>query len=223
MKLSNRFLALIVIMAIALSGFSTFTLLNKLSQLPAQEITGKAGSSGIGRVNFTVASSVSITLTNNAIDFGTGYVNSSKCATNATLNAGQSYNDSDGPINTCWIQTVGSAQPTSFLIENDGNVNIILKVTGPDQRNFLNYTGSYPNNLTWRARNSEPGACAGGTGTFQQLYTSFNGVQKDACTNMTYQPSGNDELAIDIQLIIPSDIKPGEYKNSSIEFTAVQS
>jgi hypothetical protein len=175
-------------------------------------------------VNFTVQSSISIVLTNSVIDFGTGYVNSSKavCNTNATLNAGPTYNDTEN--NDCW--TDQTAVPVSFNVQNDGNVNVDLKVIGPDQRAFLNYTKSQPNNLTWKARNNESNTCIGtaGAGLTAGALTwqDFGGTLKSICTNMTYQPSTQDEIAVDIKLIIPVDINPGLRTNSSIEFQAIQ-
>jgi hypothetical protein len=220
--ISNRTLALLLVTSIIASlGFTLYGL-NGMTKNP---VTGRA-SSGSGRVNLTVASSVSITLTSSAIDFGTGYVNSSsssKCGTNATLNAGQTYNDTENVVNTCWVQTIGTAQPTSLKIENDGNVNVQLSVVGPAEAQFFNsYGGSYPYNLTWRARASEAGSCVTGAVSFQQAYTNFGGTSKAVCSNMTYQPGTSDELAIDVKLTIPANIVPGAYSNSTIIFTAVQ-
>ncbi len=210
--MSNKALAFILVASIVITlGFTVFT----LNELSAQRITGFA-SSGQGRVNFTVQSSVSIVLTNSIIDFGSGYVNSSKCGTNATLFAGATYNDTEN--NDCWVDTANAA-PVSFNIQNDGNRNIQLQVIGPDQRAFLNYSGSSPNNLTWRARNNETTSCVAGA-TFQTAYTDFGGALKTVCSNMTYQPSSQDEVAVDIQVVIPVDILPGLRTNSTVDFQA---
>ncbi len=216
MEISNKLLALLVVVAMGLSAVSTFTLLSRLSIIQAQEpFTGKATSQQ-GTVNFTVQSSVSIVLTNSIVDFGSGFVNTSKCGTNATLFAGATYNDTEN--NDCWVDTVNAA-PVSFNIQNDGNRNVQLQVIGPDQRAFLNYSGSYPNNLTWRARNNESTSCVGGA-TFQTAYTDFGGALKTVCSNMTFQPNNQDEIAVDIQIVIPADITPGKRENSTVDFQA---
>jgi hypothetical protein len=221
--ISNRTLALLLVTSIIVSlGFTLYS----LNGITRDAVTGRVGSTGSGRVNLTVASSVSISLVNSAIDFGTGYVNSSKstCNTNATLNAGANYNDTEGAADTannCWSQTVGSVTPKGLQIENDGNVNVLLTMVGPDVHNFLNYStsGSYPRNFSWRARDNQT-ACATGA-TLQSTYIVFNGSSQNVCSNFSYQPNANDELGIDVRLVIPVDIKPGTYSNSSIVFTAV--
>ena len=169
----------------------------------------------MGNVTLTVTSTVSILLTTSSVDFGSGFVNTSTCTTNATLNAGQSYNDSNNV--DCWT---GTTQPTSLILENDGNKNATVRVFAENESGFFSgYAGSNPYNFSFRARNHEASTCASG---LQSTYTNFGGTNRTVCSDMLYQ-AANDVLGIDIQVVVPADLASGTYENSTIEFTAIQS
>jgi hypothetical protein len=153
----------------------------------------------------------------NLVDFGSGFVNSTRCPTNATLYAGQTYNDSEGI--DCWSDNLAS--PTSMILINEGNTNVSVTVRGPSEQSFFNnYSGIDPYNLTWRVRESEAGSCSDG---LQSNYQAFGGISKVVCSDLLFF-SSNNEIAIDIRLTIPShNLTAGSYDNSSIVFTAVGS
>ncbi|MEM4397282.1 MAG: hypothetical protein QW757_01495 [Candidatus Woesearchaeota archaeon] len=216
--ISNRTLALFLVLSIVVSLGATIYTLNKLNP----GITGKVTQSG--KVNLTVQNSISILLLNNLIDFGVGYVNTScnEIHNNgknfSNLTAGSSYIDNSD----CWVAD-NIYQPTSFIIENNGNVNVSLKVAGPSPGAFFSgYTGVFEKNLTLIARNNEPNSCASG------LYSwpTYNWVEfsenKTICNNLKYYPDSEDSIAIDVNVLIPVDLQSGVYENSSIEFFAQQ-
>ena len=216
-NISNRTLAILLVTAIVVSLGATVTTLNRLSSGP----TGKANYD-MGEVQLEVSDTVSIILLNDTIDFGSGYVNDS-CggggATYAVLNAGATYNDTDG--DDCWT---ASETPTSIHIENDGNLNVTLKVYGPTNLSFFTtggapYGESNPYGIEFRARDYEAGSCDTSTGgTFQQTWLNFGGQNQTICDD--FQHSSTDELAIDVRVVIPSDLGSGVYQNNTIEFTA---
>ena len=236
MALSNKTLTYLVILAMSVSFFSTLTLLNRLKNFSVpEEITGKAQSVQ-GEINLTVESAISIILRNASIDFGSGFVNTSgpkatPCANFATLNITYNggnplYVDSSG--NDCWNSFI-PGQPTEpispFLIENEGNQNVTLTVTGPTPLDFFNNEAGLTNpayyDLSWKGVNIEANACSV-PGDFTDTWTTFGGTQT-ICDNDRFGfISGADELAVDIQVQIPTTgLSPGtEYKNSTITFTA---
>ncbi len=222
MKLSNKVLAIVVVFAISLSLFSTMVILNRLSTLQRMPTTTGKANYDMGDVRLEISSVVSIVLLNDTIDFGSGYVNDSCLASvnNATLTAGETYDDTSG--NDCWTAT---EEPTSLHIENDGNENVTLKVYGPTNESFFEgtdtipYSGTNPYALRFRARDYEAGSCDVSTGgSFQDAWIDFNGVNRTICDDFLYQ--NTDELAVDVLVIIPVDLSTDTYQNSTIEFTA---
>ena len=236
MRLSNKTLSFLVILAMSLSLVSTLSLLNRIqSVLPsAEELTGRAQFAQ-GEVNLTVETAISIILWNNTIDFGKGHVNTSGpkvavCANYANLSirwdgGALTYNDTSD--NDCW-NSVDVGQPTTpthpFTIENEGNQNVTLSVLGPTPVDFFNNEPTSPEyyNLSWQGENMEANACSV-AGDFETDWTTFSGVTQTICANERYGfVSGADDLAVNIAVQIPTTgLTAGtEYKNSSITFTA---
>lgn len=222
--ISNRTLALLLVTAIVISLGTTVYTLNMLGQ-GASGPTGRA-SSDTGQVNLTVESTLSIKLNGlNKIDFGSGYVNSScirGTSANLTVDASGYADQGD-----CWAsQVVAPNEPTQpFRIENDGNQNVTLQIRCPDPRAFFMsgstpYGGANPYNLTWKGRANETSvACpaASLTSTWGQCSGSFQTVCN---TNFNYFPDSADEVAVDINVVIPVGLTAQEYKNASITFRA---
>lgn len=210
--ISNRTLAIFLVMAIVVSLGVTIYSLNKLTPY---SITGQAQSVP-GKVNLSVQNSISILLYNNTVDFGSGYVNTS-CVeivggkNYANLTAGSTYIDTGD----CWT---GTTEPTSIIVENNGNVNVSVSIRGPNPLTFFgNYAGSYDYNLTAKARNNEANSCVG---TLQQTYIQLDS-NSTFCTRLKYYPDSEDTLAIDINVLIPVDLPQGTYENNTIEFYAI--
>lgn len=220
MEISNKFLAFVIAFSIVVSLSSTFFYMDKLSKLPIKT-TAKA-TTEVGKINLTVQNSISIALLNSVIDFGSGFVNTSCAQINldgrnyANLTAGASFID----VTDCWT---GNTTPTSFVIENNGNVNVSVKVVGPSALDFFNnYAGGYEYNLTVITRQQESNSCTNG------LYSwpTYNPVELSEnvtlCQNLKYYPDSEDSIAIDVNVLIPVDLDTGTYENSSIEFYATQ-
>jgi hypothetical protein len=215
--ISNKFLALFVIVAIGISAISTMTLMSKINNI-GSDFTGRATTQH-GEVQVTIESTVSIILRESVVNFGTGYVNGS-CnfpieTNNATLIAAETHTN----LNDCW--TNRTAQPTSLRLENDGNRNASVTIKGPLPAAFFGgYSGAHPHDLAWSSRDSsgEAGACAQG---LVSTFTSFDGTDQNICQRLRFDPSTQDEISIDIMVVIPTDLPPGLYEDSTIEFTAV--
>ena len=230
--ISNRTLALLLVTAIVVSLGATVYTLNVMSGVGVPP-TGRAQSEA-GEVNLSVESAISIILHNNTIDFGLGFVNTTApkdtqtCAGYANLSirydsgAGTYYDEND-----CWTSLIAN-QPTEpswpFTIENEGNQNVTLQVLGPEPIDFFNNDADLTNtsnyNLSWQGENMEANACSGGDLT--TAWTTFSGAQQTICANSHYgYVSDADDLAVNIKVIIPAvGLDAGEYKNSSITFTA---
>ena len=234
--ISNRTLALLLVTAIVVSLGTTVYTLNVMSgvRLP----TGRAGSE-LGEVNLSVESAISILLWNSTIDFGVGFVNTTGvkaplCTNWANLSirwaggpTAGTYADTGG--SDCWNSFI-SGQPTEpthpFTIENEGNQNVTLFITGPTPLDFFNNEAGLTEpayyNLSWQGENMEANACSV-AGDFETGWTTFSGAQQTVCANERYGfVAGADDLAINIAVQIPtSGLSVGtEYKNSSITILA---
>ncbi len=230
MKFSNKTLTFLVILAMSVSLISTLYLIYTIQIIFSNPsyLTGKAPS-GTGEINLTTESVISIELYNNSIDFGSGFVNTTKC-TNATLSISydgglNTYNDSNG--NDCWRGTTGADVPAPlnmFKIVNTGTQNVTLTVRGPKPIDF--FTGINPPtaspdlyNLSWQGENIDNGCTTG----LVTAWMFFNGTYQIICPNfgLGYIPTNN-EVAINVKVQIPgSGVDTGrEYSNDSIEFTA---
>jgi hypothetical protein len=216
--ISNKSLVFLVILSIGISAVTTLALMNKLNTIP-QIATGGATTQH-GNITLEIESTLSIVLRESVVNFGSGYVNGScrfnegEATNNATLTAGETFEN----LNGCW--TNQTALPTSLRLENDGNMLANVLVKGPSDVHFFNdYSGTNPFGLLWKARDStgEVGACSG---TLQEEFTGFDDTEKSVCTALSFDPSTQDEISIDVRVIIPADLEPGIYQNSTIEFTA---
>ena len=191
------------------------------------ELTGKLPTAS-GEVNLTVQQFVSIILWNNTIDFGAGSVNNTLPCNNATIairwDTGLlTYDDADN----CWINTTNGNPPQPshpFTLENEGNENVTLTVTGPTPTDFFTASGppaADPSlyNLSWAGENMDNGCTSG----LVQTWTAFNGSEQTICDNNYFGfVAGDDDLAVNIRVQIPAQgiDKNQEYKNDSIVFTA---
>ena len=223
--ISNRALALLLVSAIVISLGATVYTLNKLesSKLP----TGMA-QSGLGTVNLTVESTLSILMQGlTIIDFGKGYVNSS-CTyptfANLTVND-LGYTDNGD----CWTSMVSPPnQPNQpFRIENDGNKNATLAIACPAPGIFFSgYTGGNAYNLSFKGRNNKTNSCrAANLNSKWTICGSYGTGFQNICNETAFNyapsgPTGNDEIAVDINIVIPDGLGFQEYKNSTITFRA---
>ncbi|MBN1503393.1 hypothetical protein JW930_07675 [Candidatus Woesearchaeota archaeon] len=214
--ISNRTLATLLIAAIVVSLAGTLTSLNRLSRLG---ISGR-GTTETGSTNVTVLNALSITLTENSVDFGVGRVNDTAVCANrgfANMVSGDNtYND----VTECWIESSGGSPATGFIVENDGNINASVSIRGPTNAHFFeSYSGSNPYGLWWSANSSDDG-CVGWRN--DSTYIQFD--QNDTlCTNIVWDNTLNDDtLAVMVNITVPKDLPDGDYENTSITFYAVQ-
>ncbi|MEM3374213.1 MAG: hypothetical protein QXE31_03240 [Candidatus Woesearchaeota archaeon] len=215
---SNKFLAFVIMLSIFFSVSSTFLLMNQLNKIAISTYpTAKA--TEMGRINLSVQNSISIALLNSVIDFGVGFINSSCDEINlngktfANLTAGLTFIDNTD----CWT---GNTTPTSFIIENNGNVNVSVSVRGPSAKSFFNnYNGALGYNLTVVARENEANSCATGLYTWPWVELSENVT---LCQRLKYYPDTEDSIAVDVNVLIPVDLPAGTYENSTIEFYTTQ-
>jgi hypothetical protein len=157
-----------------------------------KEMTGKASA----YVNLSVSSSVTINLTRDSVEWGSGRVDIG--STNATL---YTQGDNNASVsNGNW--SVNSAK--AFVVENTGNINVSLSLQNAKNANdfFASVSGlnqEYKLNVT----NKEAGGCSG------DLLNIWIDVNKTSggtkyCTQLSSLDS-KDEVFIDVWLMVPYD------------------
>jgi len=214
--ISNNTLAILLVTAIVVSLGATVYTFNQIGRID-EAPTGRA--TGEGNVTLKVESAVSMKLLTSIVDFGTGFVNTSLTPCEKTANLSVT-NSGYGDPENCWTSLSGSDpnEPTrQFQIENDGNVNLSVTITGPTTDSFFNgyiaaSSNDYTHNVSWKLWDNESACTEDGATT----WTPFDGTQDSLCGNLNYDPSTADNVYIDIQAIIPSDLGEGTYTNSSI-------
>lgn len=207
-ELSNRALAVLLVLTIVVSIGGTLISLNSIPR-------GTVGyvSSAQGTTQLTIQSLTEITLTDNAVDFGTCNLNSSQTITyHSNASTGQSLED---PDSTCT-----GTFPDNMTLENTGNryVNLTISsnVTGASFVDASSGLGS----LYFVMGNKEAGACSDG---LIVEFTNFSLADHNYTFCNNFSPAnGEDEISIAYKVELPPDTKDGT-KTATITIAAEDS
>ncbi len=220
--ISNKTLAILIGIAIIVSVIGILSVPGRTT------ITGAAINTTTGTANVTIQSITQITLVNNTVDFGVGFVNGSDVACTLESNRSSKLNASNG--STAGVPCQGFNAPAIgpfFLLDNNGNVNVSVTMNGTfaNARAFLcnaslgnqNCTQFAPE-YTFGFDNFESGSCDdasfGATGFTRHL----NITAQTICGNFDFNAASN-SLKIPIRLMIPRDSIQGA-RTDSVLFTA---
>ncbi len=224
--ISNRTLATLLIAAIVISLGGTVISLNRLSRIttPAQQITGMAQTSG-GQVNLTVQSSLSIVLTANSIDFGTGWINGSNPAcVGATGGANLSTEGTGSNTNSCWINDSGiigqAPNPVfnDFIIENDGTINATVMLSGQTNITTLGNRAPDYTRYAWKLDSTTLSNCHRTPAAGWYEFASNSTI----CQNLPWEDA-NDHLVVDVWVRFPANQTAGGYGDNTVLFQAFSS
>lgn len=205
--LSNKALALLLLVAIVVSVGGTLFTLDRVTKVGSA--TGRAVDlDATGKTNFSIQNSLSIRFINTLVPFGTGYVNGSLTSCYMGTNA-------TPPLGTrgC-IGFNATVDALNLTIENDGNVaaNISLNFS----KNATTFIGG--NTVTpsfqYEVINAESSACAtiGNGSTFKEVGAiEVNGTNARVCTNLGFTDSA-DLLSVGFFLIIPENAAIGSHE-----------
>ena len=134
-EISNRTLAILMVVAILVSLGGLFLSLDRLSKLQAGVPPGITtfATTGAGRANVSVAPTISIILDDNTINFGTCTLTAGaydlELQSNWTCNGGASCNSMNITSATTGGTCANSdSAPANISIRNDGNVDINVTV-----------------------------------------------------------------------------------------------
>jgi hypothetical protein len=195
----DKFLLAIAVIAVLVSvvaaGFTYFSIANL-----AARYTGFA----TGEANLTVEDVIDINFTTNAIDWGSGRVDSG--STSAYLDTLEGTT-----VNSNW-----TANSAGLLIENIGNVNATLNISGTKTAAAM-IAGTSPV-YQWNISNNEANSCvnqstgihADGQNGTESLgkYLNVNTTTAQFCPILAFRDAG-DSVRIHFNLTIPSDSLTG--------------
>jgi hypothetical protein len=184
-------------------------------------IVGAVANVTTGTANVTINQVTQITLVNNSINFGTGFVNSS--GNNCTL-------FSNGTVASKPLACNGFNQPAVsayFVVENNGNVNVTLQINGTfnNASDFLCNTAVVGQKCLlavpeykWDVMNQESGSCDDGSFAPTDFSRHLNKSNQNVCVNFDFNSSSN-SLQLPVKIVIPRDSRVGTL-NDTVSFIA---
>jgi hypothetical protein len=197
-EISNKTLAMLLVVAIVVSLAGTFMSLNKLATLRFPVITGMASDTGTADVEIEETSSIVFTVS--AIDFGTGHTNGSQASTCSLWSdsGGGGYTAADICVNF-----TGSGY-NSLQLQNDGNMNLSVNLSVSNDGSTL-IGGSGP---MFRFMGEESGGnpCVGTLQTaWTELVTGASGTS--FCDE--WDAADANTIYVHLNLTIPVDASQG--------------
>ena len=191
--LSNKALALLLVVAIVVSLSGTLVSLSRMQEMGL--LTGRATSNQLGYTNFTISSNFSITFINNLIPFGSGAMQGGACDMGS---------NNSPPTNDANCQGFNATVDTQNLtISNNGNVraNVSLNFT-ENATGFINGTNPA---FRYNVYQYEVGSCATlANGTWPPGADALNNSRYLICKNLNYTDA-SDTLGVSIWVSLPVD------------------
>jgi len=193
MDISNRGLALLLVVAVVVSLGGTIVSLNRLNELG---FTGQATANSSGTAQFALSTNVVVTFTSATVNFGTGYVNGT---TTAYCNL---------TTTTSWNQTGGCAgeltNSTPFYLRNDGNidVNLSLQSNATAWQFISGGGGTFQTPIfQWQLTNNQTNACS--LNLQPTAWTNVNTTENQTVCEVFQWIDTNDTLRLDIMAVVP--------------------
>lgn len=206
MDISNKTLGLLLVAAIVVSVGGTFFSLDKINGFST---TGYASQSGLGDVNLSINSTVSIVMFDNIIDFGTCNLVTTPMTFDSSLD------DTDAHLSNC---SLSGSFPDHLTVENDGN-------------SFANVTVAV--NAIPATVYNDPGASAalafqtvgtsgrsGCSASDDQAWTTMAAAtSENACANLTYVDTA-DRFDLDVRVTLENTATTKGSDSMRFTFTA---
>jgi len=215
--ISNKTLALLVGVAIVISLVGIFS-------VPKGGIVYITGRGTTGTTSYNVQSELTINVTQTAVAFGTGKVNTgdNNCTVSSNYTTGGT--ETSGSASTGCGGNWTGVNTRSFIVRNDGTVNVNVTVqSGKSAATFIPTYGtpSVTQTYDFQSYSAETGACIGDDGLVSTWTAMTNTTASIICQNLSTS-DGSDELSIPIRLTIPDNVQNGTYTDT-VTFAAIQS
>ncbi len=234
MDLSNKTIFAILVFTLVISLAGTVVNMNRIYDFSYLGLTGAASTTAVGSSTVTVSQVTSITndLPGTAIQFGSGFVNSTCTVCNM---------DSNGTRTAGCCGTFNMTNSFGFLLENTGNVNLSLNYTCAISCTAATFIGGTNPAFQIRATTNSNSAQSGEVGTLDtsascgggttngllnlSTYTAVTAAGDFICGNSTTYPLGFtntlDAIVIDLNVSIPENAPIGGQQLASFTFNAL--
>jgi len=200
---TNRVITYLAIFAIFITLFGVTFSLVKTGNIEFPFITGLAASATVtGKVNITIAKTISISLNTSLVDFNNGSTSASPAHTAVNTTAATNPNT--------------FAEPYPIVVRNDGNTDVNLTLNGSTAAQF--FPGATNPSYMWNASENETNSCGGNDAdNISGAILSVTNTHAVVCSNLTFD-AANDEVKIDIYLNLSPDTPPGlEYRDDGLQ------
>jgi hypothetical protein len=219
-EISNKTLAVLLVVAIAISFVGTLVSINQLSSVMRLSggITGYATASSSGTTNVTIQSSASIRFSRNNLDFGKGAVNSTGGNQLCSLASSSSGGSKD--TNTRCINFTAAGSMNSLQIENDGTVNLTVNLTSDKAAAAFIGGPSVQELFRFTVTNNESNSCATPSPSVWSTVNSTGQMAVCASTGGLGFTGSANSLNLDFNLTIPYDSLKAGSTNQVVTITA---
>jgi hypothetical protein len=209
MDISNKTLAVLLVLAIIVSVGGAMINITKLSELArvVPAISMITGFGTTGEVNVSVLTLASLNLTQDKVDFGVGYV--------STGYTGAELNSSNYTIPASWTESGNTFNPMDLQIENIGTVDIFVNVSS--DKTAQQFIGGNSPDFRFSAQNEESNSCVDKLANETSITTTS---PYEVCKNLTKFTASN-LINVSIIIFVPEDAIP-ENKTATLTFSAVQ-
>ncbi len=175
-------------------------------------LTAKTTGYASGYVNLTVSTSITINVTTHTVNWSVGTITSGN--TNASL---VTQGTSAG---TATRGNWSGANAKALVIENIGNVNCSLVLSGT--KTAATFFGGTANEQAyqWNVSQKEVGACGSWSeNSMKETWATVNTSAATVCNRMEYHTAMN-EMFIDFKLVVPYDATNTGALNDTITISA---
>lgn len=223
--LSNKTLVVVLMATLFVSMFGLLYSLQKVDTLNSK-ISGFA-IQDTGTAHINISSETSIILTNDIIDFGTGYINTTinECSlgNNATLMTGNSSTPNGlaaSALNeyNCWTGVV--SEDDDFIVQSLANVPILIDVQALG--NASDFIGSAGQKVVpefqYQTYNAGGNGCA--NSQYITTWTEFDKTNQDICGASGNVGNKDDMVGMTVRIVLPAGVT-GD-KTVSVQFTAAE-
>lgn len=204
---TNRTVAALLFVAMAVTVFSTAITLNKLNVLQGGDLTGFASNPN-ATATLNVTGTTSIVFRVAAVDWENGTVNTD-VANNCNLTTA-------GWIGAGYQGCTGFASPLpgDLILENDGNQNASITLQLNETPDSWIGGNAALAAMYAEPRDNESGSCLGSPG-LQNITFTTTGTEP-LCSDFQYEDP-NDQMNIGLKVTIPDSAPPGQ---KSVRITA---
>jgi hypothetical protein len=215
--MTNKTLSFFLLAAIVVSVSGSFII---MSDSPGG-ITGFA-TTGTGKTNFSINSSLSIIVNQSLIPFGVGHVNDTATWNSCFMGTN---NSPPSPTVSGCIGFNATVHTANITIVNDGNILANVSVRfDKNATTFIGGTAATPY-LKYRVSDFESGSCGQLRNASTAVFKEVDDVSDTAagrsriCNALKATPDSTDSIQLGIWVNIPKDAIPGEHTNT-LTFTA---